>query len=74
MTGYSSKFVRLVNRAGDAPGVLLGKRCIELDISVIEIAEYFGVSRTAVYAWFTGQSQPKKVHEIKIHKFLKKKA
>ena len=74
MTGYSSKFVRLVNRAGDAPGVLLGKRCIELDISVIEIAKRFGVSRTAVYAWFTGQSQPKKIYEIEIYKFLKKKA
>jgi len=53
---------------------MLGKLCIDKDISVIEVANYFSVSRTAIYAWFLGKSQPNKIHETKIYKYLKKKA
>jgi len=75
MTGYSLKFAKAVAKANqDLVGVMLGKLCIDKDISVIEVANYFSVSRTAIYAWFLGKSQPNKIHETKIYKYLKKKA
>ena len=75
MTGYSLKFAKAIAKADqDLVGVMLAKFCIEKDISVISVAKHFGVSRTAVYAWFTGKSIPNKLHEVKIYKYLKKKA
>ena len=76
MTGYSLKFSRLVSKANEkiSIGVTLGKFCIKKDIPVIQVANYFHVSRTAIYAWFIGKSIPNQTHQIKIHKFLKKKA
>ena len=75
MTGYSVKFAKIVSKANqELAGVMLGKLCIEKDISVIEVSKHFSVSRTAIYAWFTGKSIPNKVHEVKIYKYLKKKA
>jgi len=53
---------------------MLGRLCIAKDISVIEVTKHFGVSRTAVYDWFLGKSMPNKTHEVKIYKYLKKKA
>jgi len=75
MTGYSVKFA-IANSNADQEhiGVMLGKLCIAKDISVIEVARHFGVSRTAIYAWFLGKSNPNKTHEVKIYKYLKKKA
>lgn len=75
MTGYSVRFAKAVAKADqDLVGVMLGKLCIDKDISVIEVSKHFGVSRTAVYDWFLGRSAPNKVHEVKIYKYLKKKA
>lgn len=75
MTGYSLKFAKAVAKADpNLVGVMLGRLCIDKDISVIEVAHYFDVSRTAIYAWFLGKSTPNKTHEVKIYKYLKKKA
>ena len=75
MTGYSLRFAKAIAKANqDLVGVMLGKLCIDKDISVIEVANHFGVSRTAIYAWFLGRSAPNKTHEVKIYKYLKKKA
>jgi transcriptional regulator with XRE-family HTH domain len=75
MTGYSVKFTEAVAKANqELVGVMLARLCIKKDISVIEVANHFGVSRTAIYAWFLGRSTPNKVHEVKIYKYLKKKA
>ena len=75
MTGYSLKFAKAVSKANqELVGVMLAKFCIEKDISVITVAKHFGVSRTAIYAWFLGRSEPNKQHEVKIYKYLKKKA
>jgi transcriptional regulator with XRE-family HTH domain len=76
MTGYSLKFAKLVNKTSEniSIGVTLGKACIEKDVPVMQIAKHFNVSRTAVYAWFTGKSIPNLAHQMKIHKLLKRMA
>ena len=62
MLGYSLHLQKL-NKAADAKsiGVRLGRYCIKHDISVIDIAGQFGVSRQAVYNWFVGKSVPSKL-------------
>ena len=58
MIGYSQQLVKANAKASKKLlGVQLGKECIKKGISVISVAEHFGVSRTAVYSWFTGQSE-----------------
>jgi transcriptional regulator with XRE-family HTH domain len=58
MIGYSQKLVK-ANKAANQKmeGVKLGKLCIARDINVQNVAKFFGVSRTAVYAWFKGESE-----------------
>ena len=62
MIGYSLHLQKL-NKAGDKKniGVRLGRHCIKNDISVLEVAEQLGVSRQAIYNWFSGKSVPHKV-------------
>jgi len=57
MIGYSQQLVKANKKASIKKlGVQLGRHCISRGISVIEVAEHFKVSRTAVYAWFKGES------------------
>lgn len=58
MIGYSQKLVQ-ANKAANQKmlGVRLGKLCIARDINVQDVSKFFGVSRTAVYAWFKGESE-----------------
>ena len=57
--GYSYNFVKKVRAANQAlPGVRLALRCIERDIPATQIAAQLGVSRQAVYSWFTGEFAP----------------
>jgi transcriptional regulator with XRE-family HTH domain len=39
-------------------GVQLGKKCIEANLSVREVAKMLGVSRQTVYNWFCGFYTP----------------
>lgn len=57
--GYSRKFT-IANKKADQThiGVQLGRICIDRDIPVLDVAEYLGVSRQAVYMWFLGRSNP----------------
>lgn len=58
--GYSTGFIRAVNAASPHHiGVQLGRVCIKKGIPVTDVAEYLGVSRQAVYMWFTGASNPR---------------
>ena len=72
MRGYT---VALVKANRQAPkhfiGVELGAACIRADVPVSEVARKFGVSRPAVYAWFTGRSNPKPYLEEAIEKYIK---
>ena len=73
MIGYSQQLVK-ANKAADQKlqGVRLGKLCIENDVPVSYVAEAFNVSRTAVYAWFTGKSEIQPYRLVQAAKFLKK--
>jgi len=75
MIGYTLALVELNRQASQSKlGVKLGRACIKHNISVAEIAIDFGVSRTAVYNWFTGKSEPSLRLESAIEKYIKKLA
>ena len=62
--GYSSNFVHAVSTADKAKlGVKFGLICIQKDIPVADIAEYFKVSRMTVYNWFKGITAMPEKHE-----------
>lgn len=73
--GYSLRTVKQVEAADPTlPGVRLAKVCIARDIPVVDVAVKFGVSRVAVYSWFTGHSKPRQKQVELIEEILKKLA
>lgn len=62
MRGYSYEFVhkiRALAKPSSAPvSVKLGLKAIERSIPISYIAKKAGVSRMAVYDWFTGKYAP----------------
>ena len=75
MIGYSQQLVK-ANKKADQKllGVQLGRHCIKKDIPVAHVAKSFGVSRTAVYAWFKGESEMSNAHFAIARKFYIKTA
>jgi hypothetical protein len=75
MRGYT---VALVKANRKAPkhliGVALGSECIRADVPVAEVAQHFGVSRQAVYAWFCGSSTPQLALHSAIERYIKELA
>lgn len=73
MIGYSQQTVRL-NREADSKnlGVKLGRYCIAREIPVLDVMDYFGVSKQTVYNWFWGIHIPGKIHAPRIQEFLNK--
>jgi hypothetical protein len=58
--GYSYALVKAINAADPKLlGVRLGRVCVANDVPVSTIATRCGVSRQAVYWWFTGVFTPK---------------
>lgn len=75
MIGYSQQLVKANKKANQKLiGVQLGRHCIAKDIPVAYVAKSFGVSRTAVYAWFKGESEMSKAHFGMATKFYIKTA
>jgi DNA-binding transcriptional regulator YiaG len=69
--GYSMSLVYANKKASiKHTGVALGRLCIEKNVSVSEVAAIFKVSRTAVYNWFSGASQPDRAHSEQIERFM----
>ena len=63
-TGYSSKFIHAVSTADKVKlGVKFGLICIQKDIPVADIADYFKVSRMTVYNWFKSVTAMPEKHE-----------
>lgn len=62
MRGYSYEFVRRIRalaKPTTAPiSVKLGLTAVERSIPISYIAKKVGVSRMAVYDWFTGKYEP----------------
>lgn len=69
--GYSQRLVE-ANRNADTKslGVALGKLCIELGVSVNEVAKKLDVSRATVYNWFWGTSVPDAKRSDRIAKLM----
>lgn len=60
MRGYSLRIAEAIKKAdGSLLGVKLGRLCLARDIPVSVVADKLGVTRQAVYAWFTGESDPR---------------
>jgi hypothetical protein len=73
--GYSTLTVQEIQEANPTLlGVKLGKICVNKDIPVIDVAEYFGVSRVTVYAWFRGKTVVSGKHADKMQKLIAKLA
>ena len=71
--GYASSFIDEVNASDKSKlGVRLGIICIKQGIPVTDVCEFFGVSRTAVYAWFLGKSSVSEKHSDKMEKLVQK--
>lgn len=71
--GYSLLTIREIKEANPALlGVKLGRVCVERDIPVSDVAEYFGVSRVTVYAWFRGKTVVSGKYADKMHKLIAK--
>jgi len=71
--GYSTLTVREVEEANqELLGVKLGNLCIAKGIPVVDVAEYFSVSRVTVYSWFRGKTIVSGKHVDKINKLIEK--
>lgn len=71
--GYASRIVKAnLNADSSSPGVLLGRYCIEKEVPVVEVAQFFKVSRMTIYKWFTGDWIPRHRHSLKINEVLEK--
>lgn len=71
--GYSLRIMRANEQADPSNiGVLLGRLCIKKEIPVVEVAQFFDVSRMTIYNWFCGQGRPRKQMEEKIREVIRK--
>lgn len=71
MNGYSIRVAEAIKNAdGSLPGVQLGRRCLDRDIPVAEVARILKVTRQTVYNWFCGKSKPLPHHIHGIEVFL----
>jgi transcriptional regulator with XRE-family HTH domain len=67
MFGYTQIVIQKNKEADDDKiGVRLGRICIAKNVPAQTVANYFGVSRAAIYTWFSGDKEPrdKRVQEI----------
>jgi len=73
--GYSTLMLQEVKDANqNLLGVKLGLICVERDIPVTDVADFFGVSRVTVYAWFRGKAVVSGKHADKMQKLIAKLA
>jgi hypothetical protein len=71
--GYSLLTVQEVREANQSLlGVQLGKICIERNIPVTDVADFFKVSRVTVYSWFRGKTVVSGKHSEKMQKLIAK--
>ena len=75
MAGDSTLTAREIKEANQTLlGVKLGTLCLDRDIPVTDVAEFFGVSRVTVYSWFRGKTVVSGKYADKMHKLIAKLA
>jgi hypothetical protein len=75
MAGYSTLTARDIREANQSLlGVKLGMICLDRDIPVTDVAEFFGTSRVTVYSWFRGKTVVSGKHVDKMQKLIAKLA
>jgi hypothetical protein len=73
--GYSTLTVQEVKEANqNLLGVKLGRICVERNIPVTDVSDFFGVSRVTVYSWFRGKTVVSGKHADKMQKLIAKLA
>jgi len=72
VAGYSLSLIRQINDTPFTPFTRLAMKAIELDVSIVDIADHLEVSRTAVYAWFLGKYEPSHDKFNKLEKYLER--
>lgn len=71
MNGYSIRVAEAIKNAdGNLQGVQLGRKCLERDVPVAEVARTLKVTRQTIYSWFCGKSQPQPRHLHGVETFL----
>ena len=69
--GYSISLANQIKAADPKKlGVQLGRVCIDKDIPVVDVANFFNVSRMTVYSWFRGESDINARHVEKVQKLV----
>jgi predicted transcriptional regulator len=70
--GYTQLVIKRNEEADPSlVGVTLGKLCIDKGVPVQTVANYFGVSKATIYAWFAGTKQPRAKIAQEINEFIK---
>ena len=73
--GYSLLTVEAIREADQRLlGVQLGQICLKRDIPVVDVSEFFGVSRMTVYNWFKGTVVVSGKHTERMKKLIEKLA
>jgi hypothetical protein len=69
--GYSLSLVEANRQVNSRHlGVALGRVCIKARVPVMDVADYFGVSRQGIYNWFKGVSHPRPHLTPQIEKYM----
>lgn len=67
MLGYTDKVYNAIAKADDTMfGVQFAAVCVDAAVPVQIVANWFGVSRQAVYFWFTGVTGVAQKHRAKM--------
>jgi predicted transcriptional regulator len=72
MRGYSQSIVEANSEATPSLGVSLGAVCIVLKYPVTKVAKELGVSRQAVYDWFSGKAKPDNENKFQITEMIQR--
>jgi predicted transcriptional regulator len=69
--GYSILLADQIKAADPTKlGVQLARVCLNKDIPVSDVAEFFNVSRMTVYSWFRGEVAVSSKHAEKMQKLV----
>jgi hypothetical protein len=72
MRGYSQSIVEANQMADPGLGVALGAVCISIKYPIIKVSRELGVSRQAVYDWFSGKTKPARAKEQNINELIQR--